>query len=551
MTIFAFKKPTCLVIILVLLVLFSAVAITQQPKTFFPIVEFNVPDPSGDLTLGFIFNSRPSLESCEAILGGIARQTLKNCPACTAKQISCEKELSPDQRTLLTDKALDVASGRMANGVVTYQSPNQDLAQAACMASEHQSLKRGVAFRCYPHGVVRPQLEEGVRAELGWLTLLLLVFSALGSWLTAWLIMRYEHLHAHISHDHADTGPQKYHENPTPRIGGVAVMMGLLAALSIPLVAGFASATEDVFALHDAQFLALSFGLLLLASLPAFLGGLVEDITKRVGVAERLFLTMLAGSFAAWLLGAVLQRLDIPWMDEALAWYPFAIVFTVFAVGGIANALNIIDGYNGLAGGFSIIVLMGVAFVGYQVGDTLILSVSLALAGALFGFFFWNWPGGRLFLGDGGAYLTGFILAELSILLVVRNPTVSPWFPLTLLVYPVFETFYSIYRRKFSHGISFGQADNRHLHQLIHDNLVPTETKRGVALSQLETNSRVAKYFWGPAIVMTGVAVFFYTSTPLLIAAACGFCVFYVVNYRRIDKMASLTLGEQSTGDVT
>ena len=66
----------------------------------------------------------------------------------------------------------------------------------------------------------------------------------------------------------------------------------------------------------------------------------------------------------------------------------------------------------------------------------------------MLGFFVWNFPAGLIFLGDGGAYFLGFYLAELAILLLHRNPEVSPMFPLLLCIYPVFETLFSIYRRK-------------------------------------------------------------------------------------------------------
>jgi len=73
-------------------------------------------------------------------------------------------------------------------------------------------------------------------------------------------------------------------------------------------------------------------------------------------------MTMLAGGIGAWLLGAILNRLDIPGVDTALLWLPLSVAFTIFAVGGIANAINIIDGYNGLAGGFAAIVLAAMAW---------------------------------------------------------------------------------------------------------------------------------------------------------------------------------------------
>ena len=282
--------------------------------------------------------------------------------------------------------------------------------------------------------------------------------AACGAWLVCWLIVKYEHLHAHLSHDHTDSGPQKFHAVPTPRIGGIGVTVGLIASGGIMMLSAHLPYERE-------------FGLLLLAGIPAFLGGLVEDITKMVGVLERLLLTMLSGAVAAWLLGAVLTRLDVPYIDQALMWLPFALALTIFAVGGVANAINIVDGYNGLAGGYAFIITIAIAGVAAQVGDMLIFPTALALAGALLGFLRWNWPNGKVFLGDGGAYLLGFLIAEISILLVARNSGVSPWFPLLLLIHPVFETLFSIYRRKFRRGHTPGRPDALHMHQLVYSRL--------------------------------------------------------------------------------
>ena len=110
------------------------------------------------------------------------------------------------------------------------------------------------------------------------------------------------------------------------------------------------------------------------------------------------------------------------------------------------------------------------------------------MLGALLGFLVFNYPSGRIFMGDGGAYLLGFWLGELSVLLVVRNPDVSPWFPIVLLAYPVVETLFSIYRRKFLQGRSAGRPDAMHLHQLIYRRLarvaVAPGNLRGQAASQ-------------------------------------------------------------------
>lgn len=524
------KNRLPLLLIAGLLVLFTVLAVTQRSQVYYPVGEIELPDPSGDLTLGFLFESRATLERCEAVSGSISRVVLGRCPTCRVKQLHCLNTISPRQQIQLSEKPVSLPSGRMASGVIMFQSANLDSALAACRAVEQQSAREKSPIKCFPANTPRPKGAAGKDSSIGLTALLITIAALAGAWLTAWLILKYEHLHAHLSHDHVDSGPQKYHEEPTPRIGGLTVMVGLLIAGGVML-------------LMDAPLATGEFGLLLLASTPAFFGGLVEDITKRVGVLERLLLTTLAGSVAAWLLGAVLNRLNIPGIDTALAWLPFAVVFTAFAVGGIANAINIIDGYNGLAGGFAVIVLMAMAYVGHQVGDHLILVTALSLAGALLGFLAWNWPGGKIFLGDGGAYLLGFILAELSVLLVARNPEVSPWFPLALLIYPVFETFYSIYRRKVRNGLSPGLPDNQHFHQLIHDNLVPRETYMSEPLSRLESNSRVAIYLWPLAAVMAVLGGMFWPSTPALIACVVGFCVFYVVNYQRIARSPAAKLG--------
>src|SRR6266571_4052936 len=270
---------------------------------------------------------------------------------------------------------------------------------------------------------------------------------------------------------------------PTCRIGGLGVMAGLLVS-GAALLATEQSASGE------------QFGYLLFASLPAFLGGITEDVTKNVSVLARLALTILAAACGAWLLGAVLPRLDVPGLDTLLKWTPFAIAFTIFAVGGVANAINIIDGYNGLAAGHAVIVLAALAYVSAQVGDSFLFTSALAMLGALLGFLIWNYPKGKIFLGDGGAYLLGFWLAEVSVLLVVRHPEVSPWFPMLLLIYPVFETLFSIYRRKVLQGNSPGQPDRLHLHQVIYARLTKASAGTSDSATITRQNSTVAPIGW-------------------------------------------------------
>jgi UDP-GlcNAc:undecaprenyl-phosphate/decaprenyl-phosphate GlcNAc-1-phosphate transferase len=314
-------------------------------------------------------------------------------------------------------------------------------------------------------GMIKPTPVPADHLTLG---LIGLCVAACVAWVVTGLIIRSEKFHCRFSHDQVGCGPQKYHALATPRIGGIALAIGLL--------------TTGLAFFWIAPDLPLAgFWLLTCAAVPAFAGGLIEDFTKRVGVQERLILTMMSAAIGIWVLDAVLTTMEIPLLGQALKWMPFAMAFTIFAVGGVVNAINIIDGYNGLASGYAIITLAAIAWVATQVGDSFILFSSLTMLGCVMGFFFWNWPRGKIFLGDGGAYLLGFWLAELCVLLVVRNPDfVYARLCLALMIYPVFETVFTIYRRRFLQKQSPGQADNMHLHQLIYKNLTRSLSQRTI-----------------------------------------------------------------------
>lgn len=233
-------------------------------------------------------------------------------------------------------------------------------------------------------------------------------------------------------------GVQKLHSRPVPRIGGLAILTGLVvAALLLP--------GPDL-----RRFV--------LAALPAFAAGLSEDLTKAVSVRLRLAATLLSGAAFCLLTG---QMIDLPGL-------PPLFLFTAFAIAGVANAMNIIDGLNGLSSGTALIVLGVFAVAAGLAGDGPMLSVAVLVFGAVLGFFVLNFPGGRLFLGDGGAYLIGVLLAGLAVAIPARNPEISPFFGLLALAYPVIETLATVLRRAGRKGGNPGQADRLHLHSLFH-----------------------------------------------------------------------------------
>lgn len=244
----------------------------------------------------------------------------------------------------------------------------------------------------------------------------------------------------------------------------------------------------------------------------------------------------MSAGLAVWLLDAVIRRTDIPGIDWLITMSPFAIALTIFVVTGVANAVNIIDGFNGLASMCVLMMMLAIAYVAFQVGDTLIFTAALISTGAVLGFFVWNFPAGLIFLGDGGAYLLGFLLAELGILLMGRNPSVSPIFALLLLAYPIFETIFTMYRRKFVRGVATGAPDGIHLHTLIHRRLVRWSEAQTPERRQTQRNSLTSPYLWLLCLMSVIPAVLWWNNTAVLTVFLFLFMGSYVLLYASIVR---------------
>ncbi|MCF8196398.1 MAG: glycosyltransferase [Polynucleobacter sp.] len=207
---------------------------------------------------------------------------------------------------------------------------------------------------------------------------------------------------------------------------------------------------------------------ILVCCLPAFLLGLLEDLTKRISPLIRLLACFGSALLAYWVLHAVVTSISISWIDPILSMPLIAATLSCLMIAGITNSYNIIDGFNGLACMIAIITLTAIGYVAFRNNDSALVFITVATIGSILGFFIWNYPSGRIFLGDGGAYLIGFWIGVLSILLVSRNSAVSPWFACLINIYPIFETIFSIWRKKFLKKISPSIPDGTHLHMLIY-----------------------------------------------------------------------------------
>lgn len=240
---------------------------------------------------------------------------------------------------------------------------------------------------------------------------------------------------------------QATHIHPTPRVGGIGIVFAFVLGC-----------------FYYADQLGSDLWLSLAAGLVVFWLGLREDIHRNVSPRARLL-----GAFVSAALAIVLTRTVVPdlglFPGFLVQWILPAIVITLLWSAGTCHALNLIDGLNGLSSIYSMSAAGGFFMIAGYTGDVDIQIVAGLLISAILGFFVLNWPFGRIFLGDAGAYGIGHILAWLGIVLVARNPSVAGMSVLLLLFWPVCDTLFSILRRRMTQKAT-DQPDRLHFHHL-------------------------------------------------------------------------------------
>jgi UDP-GlcNAc:undecaprenyl-phosphate GlcNAc-1-phosphate transferase len=358
--------------------------------------------------------------------------------------------------------------------------------------------------------------------------LVLLILSGAISGLSCGLLLRYGRANGRR---YSLSVPQRFHAGHVPRLGGIAMMAACTAGwLWIVVAERWFSVTHQI-RLPPAMALAWW-----TVAVVAVAGGVGEDVTHRLTASWRLLFTVLAGAIATWLLGLSIPTLGIAAVQPLWSATPWpGLVFAIFAVAGLPHAFNLIDGYNGLAGIVALICCLALAYVSLLVGDRQIAGVVIVVAGATGGFLLWNYPRGLIFAGDGGAYLWGVTIAVACVQLVQRYPAVSPWFPVLLLIYPVWETLFSIYR-KIGRGQSPGVADALHFHQLIYRRIVRGVFDDDEARRMLMRNNRTSPYLWGFTILTVVPAVLFWANTRVLMFFTALFVISYVWAYVSIVR---------------
>ena len=290
------------------------------------------------------------------------------------------------------------------------------------------------------------------------------LFAGLVSAFVACVILATKSYHfKYTAKGHSGAARQSAHRTPTPRIGGIAIFSGFIA--------GTAMTTPDV----------ASYALpLLLSCIAVFVGGLGEDIGRDVSPKTRLILSFIFALCAIAIFRVWIGPLGSPYLNWITSTLLGATVFTVLISGGMAHATNWIDGLNGLAMVVCMLIAGGLAFLAHAVGDTVIVKISIMLMCSILGLFVFNFPYGKIFLGDAGAYTLGHVLICLSTLLVARNPEISPYAILMIFFWPIMDMLFAIFRWVAKRE-PIGAPDCLHFHQLM---------MRGLGLTYFDRTQR-------------------------------------------------------------
>jgi UDP-N-acetylmuramyl pentapeptide phosphotransferase/UDP-N-acetylglucosamine-1-phosphate transferase len=286
------------------------------------------------------------------------------------------------------------------------------------------------------------------------------IYSFILSFAACWLIIKTNSYHAKFSADHELKGAQKFHKAPTPRIAGLAIFT------SAWLIALYGSIEHYLWA----KFLVK----LLVPTSMVFAVGLAEDLIKKVTPIQRLMLVAFAclvGIYAIHIVNTITHT-NVMLIDYFLRFEPLSVILTIFILLGATNAFNIIDGYNGLCLITFTTILITCIFIAYSVNYHYLDQSILILIGAVFGVILWNYPSGKIFLGDGGAYFLGFIATLILLELSQHVPDYSPFTSLLIMIYPISETLLSIYRKKFLRGRSPFKPDRLHMHMVVYYRLI-------------------------------------------------------------------------------
>ena len=246
--------------------------------------------------------------------------------------------------------------------------------------------------------------------------------------------------------------PQAFHFSPTPAAGGTGIFISLLFVFFYFLL------FENIFFIEYLSFCTLFFFL-----------GLVDDIKINFNPKIRLalmiiFLVLLVKNNVFYLEQTGIAVLNL-WIENSKI---FSLIFICLCFLFIINGANLIDGYNGLLGIHSFLIILNLFLINFFNDNNELAILLFCIIIILAIFLIFNFPKAKIFLGDSGAYLLGTLISLSAIKTSIANPLISPFYFCLLLFYLFFEVFFSFFRKLIKEKASPIRPDNKHLHMLIY-----------------------------------------------------------------------------------
>ncbi len=256
-------------------------------------------------------------------------------------------------------------------------------------------------------------------------------------------------------------GGRKVHSQPMVRLGGVSIFFGVLIALLVVWFTGgfLGSDGLPLDPVTDNSIWGVTLG-----GLGFFLIGLVDDLFGLSAISRLIMQAVIASM--AWYVGVDIAFLSLPLVETGIIQLPdwLSLIVTIFWLVGMANAINWIDGLDGLAAGVSGIAAVVMMVVSLYMQQPAAALIAAALAGGALSFLRYNFNPAQIFMGDGGAYFIGFTLAGVGIIGLVKGvTTVAVLLPSLTLAIPILDMSAVILLRM-RKGLSPFVADKRHLH---------------------------------------------------------------------------------------
>ncbi len=265
---------------------------------------------------------------------------------------------------------------------------------------------------------------------------------------TPWVIRL---AHTGVGLDAGDE-PRKVQTEPIPRLGGIPLMLSLTLGVILILLKNPGRSGEWFPVLVGA---ALMYGL-----------GLMDDIA-RLGAKKKLLGQIAIAGLVCWL-GLRVQRFAMPGFGE-VDLGAFSVPVTIFWLIAIPNIINLIDGFDGLAGGLGMFMALTLGIVGYLSEHHSVTWFAFTMAGSLLGFLVFNFPPAKIYLGDGGAYLIGFVIAALSLSSSHKGSIAAALLVTVIgLGLPILDTSLALLRRGLR-GFPLFHADSEHIHHRLQE----------------------------------------------------------------------------------